>query len=74
MTEGEEERALSPSHYSLKRKTRMQGITPGNQEMPACGQTAPIGLVLNMATFKRISDNNQPTRLMHSLKAHFGHV
>lgn len=36
--------------------------------------SAPIGLVLNMATFKRMSDNNQPTRWIHSLKAHFGHV
>lgn len=72
--------ALSPSRYSLKRKTRMQGITPGNQEMPACRQTLrllpPPHTHLNMATFKLISDcavvlsKNLLTSWINSLKAH----
>lgn len=80
VTGGRKRGALSPSRYSLKRKTRMQGITPGNQEMPACRQALcllpPPHTHLNMATFKRISDcavvlsKNLLTRGIHSSKVH----
>lgn len=81
VTEGRKRGALSPSRYSLKRKTRMQGITPGNQEMPACRQTLrllppPTHAHLNMATFKLISDSavviskNLLTGWVNSSKAH----